>query len=115
MLNKVKIIFTALLIISLLCIHAFAMDTVEARIPVTIEGGGIAVIVPTVNSPIPDKTEITVKDGETGCFIIHITEPGTFSYIISVEKESQGQNVIHRSIMTRLFPALLMMKGSFIP
>lgn len=90
MLNKIKIIFTTLLIVSLLCIHAVGMNTVEARIPVTIEGGGIAVIVPTVNSPIPNETEITVKDGETGCFIIHITEPGTYSYIISVEKEVSG-------------------------
>lgn len=90
MLKRIFAIVSATFLLVLFCFPVFAMNTVEAKVPVTIEGGGTAVIVPTVNSPIPTETEIYVKDGHTGYFIIYITEPGTYSYIISVVKEASS-------------------------
>ena len=62
--------------------HAYAYQSVKAEIEVEVILGGKAAIIPNVNCPIPEKTELTLKDGEIGKFDIDFTEVGVFDYTV---------------------------------
>ena len=62
--------------------HAYAYQPVKAEIEVEVTLGGTAAIIPNVNCPIPQKTELTLKDGEIGRFDIDFVEPGVFDYTV---------------------------------
>ena len=68
----------------LLGISASAYDyqPVRAEIEVEITLGGTVAIIPNVNCPIPEKTELTLQDGEIGRFDIDFTEVGVFDYTV---------------------------------
>lgn len=61
---------------------AFAAEAADADIPVVIDGGGIAYMIPEVNSPLPAEHTIRVDNGRTGHFEISFTEPGDYHYTI---------------------------------
>ena len=62
--------------------HAYAYQSVKAEIEVEVILGGKVAIIPNVNCPIPEKTELTLKDGEIGKFDIEFTEVGVFDYTV---------------------------------
>ena len=73
-----------LLVPGLLSFSAYAYDyqTVRVGIEAEVTLGGTVTIIPNVNCPIPDKTEITLKDGEIGRFDIDFSDPGVFDYTV---------------------------------
>ena len=62
--------------------YAYAYQSVKAEIEVEVILGGKVAIIPNVNCPIPEKTELTLKDGEIGKFEIDFTEVGVFDYTV---------------------------------
>lgn len=62
--------------------YAYAYQSVKAEIEVEVILGGKVAIIPNVNCPIPEKTELTLKDGEIGKFDIDFTEVGVFDYTV---------------------------------
>ena len=62
--------------------HAYAYQPVKAEIEVEVILGGTVAIIPNVNCPIPEKTALTLKDGEIGKFDIDFVEPGVFDYTV---------------------------------
>ena len=62
--------------------YAYAYQPVKAEIEVEVTLGGTAAIIPNVNCPIPEKTELTLQDGEIGKFDIEFTEVGVFDYTV---------------------------------
>lgn len=83
--KRIPIFFIILLFVpGLLGISASAYDyqPVRAEIEVEITLGGTVTIIPNVNCPIPEKTELTLKDGEIGRFDIDFSEVGVFDYIV---------------------------------
>ena len=62
--------------------YAYAYQPVKTEIEVEVTLGGTVVIIPNVNCPIPEKTELTLKDGEIGKFDIDFTEVGVFDYTV---------------------------------
>ena len=63
--------------------HARDKGTVNAVIGVEITSGGTAVIEPGDRSPAPDKTRLTLKDGETGKFNITFSSAGEYDYTVT--------------------------------
>ena len=78
--------FTVSLILLLLLFRitslAFAAEAAGVDIPVVIDGGGTASIIPAVNCPPPTERSIRVDNGRTGHFYIDFTEPGEYHYTI---------------------------------
>ena len=64
------------------CIYAFSYESVKAEISVEISEGGTVVIIPSVNSPIPNQTSLDIKDGEIGKFEINFTTVGIYDYTV---------------------------------
>lgn len=62
--------------------YAYAYQPVKAEIEVEVTLGGTVAIIQNVNCPIPDNTELTLKDGEIGKFDIDFTEVGVFDYTV---------------------------------
>ena len=62
--------------------YAYDYQPVKAEIEVEVTLGGTVAIIPNVNCPIPEKTELTLKDGEIGKFEIDFTEVGVFDYTV---------------------------------
>ncbi|MEE3334600.1 MAG: FctA domain-containing protein [Ruminococcus sp.] len=62
--------------------YAYAYQSVKAEIEVEVILGGKVAIISNVNCPIPEKTELTLKDGEIGKFDIDFTEVGVFDYTV---------------------------------
>ena len=77
-----------LLLNTALCASAYT--PARADIAVEIKHGGTAVIIPEVNCPIPDKTELKLKDGEVGRFNIQFTEPGIYTYTVKTVPDSRN-------------------------
>lgn len=69
---------------------AFAADAAGAEIPVEIDGGGTAYMIPEVNSPLPTEHELCVDNGRTGRFYIAFTEPGEYHYTIKAAFSEPG-------------------------
>ena len=62
--------------------YAYDYQPVKYKIEVEVTLGGTVKIIPNVNCPIPQKTELTLKDGEIGRFDIDFVEPGDFDYTV---------------------------------
>ena len=70
---------------------AFAADAAGADIPVVIDGGGTANMIPEVNCPLPAEHSIRVDNGRTGHFYIQFTEPGEYHYTITAVFSADGE------------------------
>ncbi|SCX22836.1 pilin isopeptide linkage domain-containing protein [Ruminococcaceae bacterium P7] len=62
--------------------YAYDYQPVKYKIEVEVTLGGTVKIIPNVNCPIPEKTALTLKDGEIGRFDIDFVEPGVFDYTV---------------------------------
>ena len=62
--------------------YAYAYQPVRTEIEVEVTLGGTVAIIPNVNCPIPEKTELTLKDGEIGKFEIDFNDVGVFDYTV---------------------------------
>lgn len=70
------------ILLCLLCPSAYAAEEAAAQIPIEIEGGGTAVVIPQVNSPVPVRSSLDIGNGMTEEAAITFTEPGNYSYTI---------------------------------
>lgn len=70
--------------------YAYDYEPVKYEIEVEVTLGGTVKIIPNVNCPIPQKTELTLKDGETGRFEIDLVEPGVFDYTIQTVPDDRN-------------------------
>lgn len=71
-----------LLLVQTTCIAFAEVKAAGADIPVVIDGGGTAYMIPDINSPLPKEVSIRVDNGRTGHFYIDFTEAGVFRYTI---------------------------------
>ena len=69
--------------------YAYAYQPVRTEIEVEVTLGGTVAIIPNVNCPIPEKTELTLKDGEIGKFEIEFTEVGVFDYTVKTVPDNR--------------------------
>ena len=95
--------FILLLLLFRITFIAFAAEAAGADIPVVIEGGGTATMIPEVNCPLPAERAIRVDNGRTGHFYISFTEPGEYSYTISAvfsdgDEEIAADEVFHLTV-----------------
>ncbi len=72
-----------LLLLFRIPLSAFAAEAAGVDIPVVIDGGGTAYMIPAVNSPLPTENTLRVDNGRTGHFHINFTETGEYHYTIS--------------------------------
>ena len=79
----------ALFLLAVLPAYAHDYGSVTVEVPFVVEQGGTAQIIPQVNSPVPDETEITVADGETGMFHIHFDTVDEYSYTVKVKPDPE--------------------------
>lgn len=89
--------YICVLITSVLCLiaaPAYASARITVTIPVTIEGGGVAVMVPGGGSPSPEEGELSVEPGKQAQFSIPVEKPGTYGYEIAVKDEGE-ENVVY--------------------
>ena len=70
--------------------YAYDYQPVKYEIEVEVTLGGTVKIIPNVNCPIPQKTELTLKDGETGRFEIDLVEPGVFDYTVQTVPDDRN-------------------------
>lgn len=92
--KKVLFVFTLITVLfsaSVLSASAFDYEEVVAEIPVVIELGGTAEIIANEDSPLPEESEITIPDGETGKFVIHFDRVGQFDYTVKFKPDDQGR------------------------
>ena len=78
--------------------HAYDYQTVRFGIEAEVTLGGTVTIIPSVNCPIPDKTVITLKDGEIGRFDIDFSDPGVFDYTVKTipdERELEFDDTVY--------------------
>ncbi len=78
-----------MLFTAVLCTHAGAAPAVPVDIWVTIQNGGTAVIITEVNSPLPDRSKMTLDDGQSEAFHIMFSEEGSYSYTIRTEPDDR--------------------------
>ena len=74
---------------AVLCAHASAAQSVPVDIWVNIENGGTAVIIPEVNSPLADKSSVTLDNGQSEAFHIEFSEVGSYSYTVRIEPDER--------------------------
>ena len=77
------------LIFAVLGAHVSAAQTVPVDIWVDIKNGGTAVIITEVNSPLPDRSSMTLDDGQSEAFHIDFSEAGNFAYTIRIEPDDR--------------------------
>ena len=77
------------LIFAVLGAHGSAAQTVPVDIWVDIKNGGTAVIITEVNSPLPDRSSMTLADGQSEAFHIDFSEEGTYAYTIRIEPDDR--------------------------
>lgn len=70
--------------------YAYDYEPIKYEIEVEVTLGGTVKIIPNVNCPTPQKTELTLKDGETGRFEIDLVEPGVFDYTIQTVPDDRN-------------------------
>lgn len=70
--------------------YAYHYEPIKYEIEVEVTLGGTVKIIPNVNCPIPQKTELTLKDGETGRFEIDLVEPGVFDYTVKTVPDDRN-------------------------
>ena len=77
------------LIFAVLGAHGSAAQTVPVDIWVDIKNGGTAVIITEVNSPLLDRSSMTLDDGQSEAFHIDFSEAGTYAYTIRIEPDDR--------------------------
>ena len=77
------------LILAVLGAHVSAAQTVSVDIWTDIKNGGTAVIIPEVNCPMPDRTSMTLDDGQSEAFHIDFSEEGVYAYTIRIEPDDR--------------------------
>lgn len=92
-----------LLLVQTTCIAFAEVKAAGADIPVVIDGGGTAYMIPDINSPLPKEVSIRVDNGRTGHFYIDFTEAGVFRYTIKAGffrdgEERPADEVFHLTI-----------------
>ena len=70
--------------------YAYDYEPIKYEIEVEVTLGGTVKIIPNVNCPIPQKTELTLKDGEIGRFEIDLVEPGVFDYTVKTVPDDRN-------------------------
>jgi hypothetical protein len=70
--------------------YAYDYEPIKYEIEVEVTLGGTVKIIPNVNCPTPQKTELTLKDGETGRFEIDLVEPGVFDYTVQTVPDDRN-------------------------
>ena len=83
------ILLVALLMLTSTVAFAFSYTPAKVSVPVEIEQGGTAVIIPEVNCPIPEICELKLADGEVGRFYIDFSEPGSYTYSVQVQPDGR--------------------------
>ena len=81
-------LLTGILLLVASCLFpltASAAGTLTVSIPIEIEGGGTAIVIPEVNCPVPEQTSIEVANGTTEHIKIVMSEPGSYIYTIQAE------------------------------
>ncbi len=86
----VILLLAAILLLFNTALCASAYTPARAEVAVEIRLGGTAVIIPEVNCPIPDKTELRLEDGEVGRFNIQFTEPGVYTYTVKTVPDTRN-------------------------
>ncbi len=81
MLTYCIVLFTAVYL-CVFSVHAHYYEPAKAEIEVEIKLGGSVVIIPDEKSPSPAKTEMQLKDGETGRFDIAFSTVGVYDYTV---------------------------------
>lgn len=89
----VILLLVAILLLFNTALCASAYTPAAAEVAVEIRHGGTAVIIPEVNCPIPDKTELRLEDGEVGRFNIQFTEPGIYTYTVKTVPDSRHLDI----------------------
>ncbi len=89
----VILLLTAITMMFNTALCASAYTPARAQVAVEIRHGGTAVIIPEVNCPIPDKTELRLEDGEVGRFNIQFTEPGIYTYTVKTVPDSRNLDI----------------------
>ena len=89
----VILLLAAILLLFNTVLCASAYTPARAEVAVEIRHGGTAVIIPEVNCPIPDKTELRLEDGEVGRFNIQFTEPGIYTYTVKTVPDSRNLDI----------------------
>ena len=87
-----KVFAFSLVLIMMLAVCCAPIGAAEAAgvdIWVNIINGGTAVIITEVNCPLPDKSRITLEDGQSEAFHIDFTEEGTYSYLVEIEPDER--------------------------
>ena len=93
--KKIFIFFVILIIFEVLSafpIRAVYYEHVRAEIETEITLGGSVIIIPNIDCPVPEKTEMTLKDGETGKFDINFTKVGIYDYIVKTIPDERELN-----------------------
>lgn len=78
-----------MLLAAVLCAHASAVQSVSVDIWVNIENGGTAVIISEVNSPLADRSSMTLDNGQSEAFHIEFSEVGSYSYTVRIEPDER--------------------------
>ena len=89
---KKRIILAILLLAALILtpvFYAYAYEPVKAEVAVEISQGGTVVIIPEVNCPVPEKTELKLSDGEIGKLDIYFTDVGVYHYTVKIEPDKR--------------------------
>lgn len=64
-------------------VHAHNYGAVKTGIEAEVRLGGLVTIIPDdIDCPVPEKTEIDLKDGEVGKFNIDFTKVGVYNYTV---------------------------------
>lgn len=78
-----------IMMLAVCCAPIGAAEAAGVDIWVNIINGGTAVIITEVNCPLPDKSKITLEDGQSEAFHIDFTEEGTYSYLVKIEPDER--------------------------
>ena len=102
------------------CGRVVQADPLNVKIDVTCQAEGLAdtfwfSMEPENDSPMPVTLEITLKDGETGQFILHPDEPGTWTYTIQQTHLTDAQINFDKGIYTLVLSVVTKNDGTLYP
>lgn len=75
-------------------------EGITVSVPVTVAGGGVAVMTSEEGAPAPEATELHLADGEKGAFVIPIAEPGNYDYTAQVKDEGKPNVTYDKTVYT---------------
>lgn len=83
--------------------YAFGYNSVKADIMVEVKEGGSVVIIPSVNSPVPDKTSLHIKDGEMGKFEVNFNTVGIYDYTVKTVPDKRKIEFDHKVYKIKIY------------